>query len=364
MTTKPHAGMPPLDASADKTSLFEFWPMALFYFPVVLYIGWLILRFRGLMLPTASNPDLPFSGLVGESKTEVLNQVDGDARDWVAAYARVRRTGRDETVAKLDAARAELGLDYPVVLKPDIGMRGAGVQVAKTPDMLKAYVDAFPEGADIVLQYLIPYEGEAGLFYVREPGAKHGRITSLTLKYFPVVTGDGEKTLRQLILETPRAGKLFHLYAERFAGALDAPVEAGKTMRLAFAGNHSKGTIFRNGNAYINDALTERFDALARSVGEFYIGRFDVRFRDWDSFLRGENFQILEINGAGGESTHIWDSRTGLFEAWGVVMQQYRWIYQFGAINRARGFACSKPGELYKAWRHELAISKNYPTTH
>jgi len=362
---KLHAGMPPLDASADKLSVFEFWPMAIFYLPVIVYILWLMLRYRGVMLPTCANPDLPYSGLVGESKTEVLDQMSGDGRGTIAPYMRIRRTGDSAaTVQALTDAMDRLKLDFPVVLKPDIGMRGAGVQVAASHGDLWRYVDLFPEGSDIVIQYLIPHDGEAGVFYVRRPCETQGQITSLTLKYFPKVVGDGQTPLRDLIAATPRAGKVMHLYAQRFADRLDDVVPAGQSIRLAFAGNHSKGTIFRNGNAYISAAMTARFDALARDMGEFYIGRFDVRFDDWGQFVDGQDFTVLEVNGVGGEATHIWDSRMLLRDAWAAVMAQYRWAYEIGAWNKRRGFRPTRPLDLYRAWRHEIEITRHYPTTH
>jgi len=67
---------------------------------------------------------------------------------------------------------------------------------------------------------LVNCEGEAGVFYVREPHEAHGRILSLTLKYFPYVLGDGTSTLQQLILRDPRAGKLANIYLPRFEGRL------------------------------------------------------------------------------------------------------------------------------------------------
>ena len=53
----------------------------------------------------------------------------------------------------------------------------------------------------------------------------------------------------------------------------------------------------------------------------------------------GSLLPIVEVNGAGAESTHIWDRRTGLLEAWRDLMRQYRCLFQIGAANRARGFS-------------------------
>ncbi|NVJ99864.1 MAG: D-alanine--D-alanine ligase [Alphaproteobacteria bacterium] len=365
---KPHAGMPALDASAAETSWFEFAPAHLFYTPIALYCGWLSLRHLGLTLPTGSNPSLPYSGLVGESKHDVLRQIGESARAWVSPYVKILRwRGEDAVGRTLDEAKTEMreaGLVYPLVAKPDIGMRGAGVQVVKSDTDLQAYIRSFPPGANFILQTLVDAEGEAGVFYVRHPDEEKGRVISLTLKYFPSVTGDGTHTLRELIFADARAGKLAHLYLERHRSRLSEVIPAGEKVRLAFAGNHCRGTIFRNGNDEITDAMTDRFDEIAKSMGDFFVGRFDVRFGDFDAFKAGHGFRIIEVNGAGGEATHIWDSRTKLYEAYGTLMRQFGHLYAIGAKNRRLGHKPTPLRKLIKAWWHEKRLTGHYPITH
>ena len=48
-----------------------------------------------------------------------------------------------------------------------------------------------------MLQAFSADPGEAGIFYIRHPDEATGRVTSLTLKSSPVVTGDGRQTLRR-----------------------------------------------------------------------------------------------------------------------------------------------------------------------
>lgn len=364
----PHAGMPALDASAEGTSWFEFAPAHLFYTPVALYCGWLSLRHFGPTLLTNANPSLPYSGLVGESKHAVLSEMKGDARDLVSPYMQQLRWGGegglDRTVAEAMATIDSETFKFPLVAKPDIGMRGVGVQVVRSEFDLRGYASTFPSGANFILQALVDEEGEAGVFYIREPGDAKGRITSLTLKYFPRVRGDGNRTLRQLILDDPRAGQLAHLYMDRHQDRLDQIIADGESVRLAFAGSHSRGTIFRNGNDQITEAMTDAFDRVARSIDEFYIGRLDVRFGDFEAFKNGEGFRIIEINGAGGEQTHIWDARTTLMEAYRALLQQFGALYRIGAANRRRGFKPTSLKTLIKVWLGEKKLTKHYPITH
>ena len=364
----PHAGMPALDASAEGVSWFEFAPAHLFYTPVALYCGWLSLRHLGPTLLTNANPSLPYSGLVGESKHAVLSEVKGEVRNLVSPYIQQLRWGGegglDRSVNEAMEMITNDGLSFPLVAKPDIGMRGVGVQIVRTQADLRSYASTFPAGANFILQALIDEEGEAGVFYIREPGDAKGRITSLTLKYFPRVLGNGKKKLRELILDDPRAGKLAHLYMDRHQERLDQIVPDGESVRLAFAGSHSRGTIFRNGNDQITEAMTDAFDRIARSIDEFYIGRLDVRFGDFEAFRKGQGFRIIEINGAGGEQTHIWDARTTLSEAYRALLQQFGALYRIGAANRRRGFKPTSLKTLIKVWLGEKKLTKHYPITH
>jgi hypothetical protein len=356
--------MPPL-APAPALSAFEFWPTRFFYLPVWAYVGWLALRHRGVRLPLVANPSFPAGGLVGESKSAVLDLVGEGARDWFAPHIGFDRTAApagEEAHAAIALARAR-GLDFPLVAKPDLGCRGAGVRPVRDMAELEAYLAGFPAGARLVLQALIDWEGEAGVFWVRLPGEARGRIISLTLKYFPYVMGDGVSTVEALIRADPRAGPLAHLYLPRHEKRLGAVLPAGEALRLAFAGSHSRGAIFRDGTALVTEAMARRFDEIASAIPEFWFGRFDVRFADIAALQRGEEFRILEVNGAGAEATHIWDSRMTLGEAYRSLFRQWGLLWEVGARNRRRGFRPEPVGEFLARWRREKELVPVYPPT-
>ncbi|MFT3956479.1 MAG: ATP-grasp domain-containing protein [Piscinibacter sp.] len=372
-TRQPHQGMPPLEQGGAPLSFFEFWPMWAFYPPVALYAAWLMVRHRGVLLPTVANPSFPAGGLVGESKSQILAMARHHAAEVVADFIAVDRpamteqavqgsTVDDEVEEALQRLRCA-GLSLPVVAKPDLGCRGVGVKLIRTVAQLRGYLDAFPRGARLILQRFVDFEGEAGVFYVRQPGQERGRIVSITLKYFPHVVGDGQRSLRELILADPRAGRLPHLYLHRHAQRLDSVPRAGEAVRLAFAGSHSRGAIFRDGSHLVTPAMEARFDAIARALPEFWFGRFDVRFADFAQVRAGGDFTIVEVNGAGAESTHIWDRRTPLWVAWRDLMRQYRWLFEIGAANRARGHRSMSIADFLRAWRREKALTPLYPPT-
>jgi len=339
-------------------SPFEFWPGWLFYAPVV--IQWIALGLwhRDLSLPTATNPRIETGGLCGERKSELLDQVSGAARARVAPYVLVAASA---TVAEAEAALYRAELTYPVVLKPDIGCNGTGVRLlAGTADLATA-LPLYPRDVHLVLQRYVAWEGEAGLFYVREPGEARGRLTSLTLKHAPAVVGDGRRTLRELVLADPRAGVVPHLYLPRLAGRLDSVPPSGDVVRLVLTGNHCKGSVFRDGCDQITPAMTDAVEAVLRSLPDFHFGRIDVRYRSLSALRRGEDFAIIEINGAGSEATHIWDARTTFWKAQRDQLRQFAAAWRIGAANRRAGFKSSGLRAMYVAWRRQVRLMASYP---
>jgi len=360
-------GMPPINLQQPPLSFYEFWPTWLFYIPIALTWGVLALRYRSITLPTVANPLFPEGDLTGESKSKILDLVLPEGKKWFARHATYKRPNQERAIAA-DMQRAmsvlsKAGISFPVVTKPDIGCRGVGVRLAKNKKELADYIANFPPGQTILFQEYIPYEPEAGIFYIRLPGAPQGFIFSITLKYFPRVIGDGRSTLRELIEKDPRAGRIKHVYLPRHASQLERVLLPGETFRLNFAGSHSRGTIFRNGNTYITTSMCDIFDRVAKTIPEFYFGRFDVRFPDFKTLQSGENFKIVEINGAGGEATSIWDSATPLGEAYKTLIRQWALLYRIGSLNRARGFQPVSIAILLQNYWLEKKLSRIYPLT-
>jgi len=198
------------------------------------------------------------------------------------------------------------------------------------------------------LQRYVAAPKEAGIFYYRFPGGLKGHILGITRKEFPYITGDGGHTIRQLIERDSRARLIAHTYLRRFGTQAERVPEAGERVRLVEAGNHCQGCEFRDGSDLCTTELLQSFDAISQGIPGFYVGRFDVRYRDDDDLRRGKHFQIIELNGAASEATHIYDSRNSLWSAYRTLFRQWRVVYAIGAANRRRGF---RPPSSYAVWR-------------
>jgi hypothetical protein len=56
----------------------------------------------------------------------------------------------------------------------------------------------------------------------------------------------------------------------------------------------------------------------------FYFGRFDIRAESWDALKDQGRYMILEVNGVGGEPTHIYDPTISLLKAWKDLCKSWR----------------------------------------
>lgn len=356
-------GMPPLDMSGKSLSFYEFWPAWLMYAPVVILWLWLAMRHRSLTLPLIANPGISLSGLVGARKSDLLRQASENSRQWILPWIayRVGMNDIEHQANVLERLMRRHHIDYPVVGKPDIGCRGAGVKLLRDSQALRAYLRSYPRDANLLIQKLASYEPEAGVFYVRYPDSKRGTITSLALKYSPYVVGDGQSTLRELIEADPRAGRVKHLYTERFRDQLDTIIEKDHPFRLVFSVSHCRGAVFRDGAAYITEALRQRLDYILSGFPEFHYGRLDIKFKSLESLRLGTDLEIVEINGASSESLHIWDRQTPFISALKTLLRQYKQLFDIGRLNRARGYRPPGLAELLRAWRREKTLIVQYP---
>jgi membrane protein DedA with SNARE-associated domain len=361
---------------APIVSSFEFWPPWLFYLPLAPYYLWLTIRYRGWLIPTCANPSIYGGGLIGESKQEILELVPKQWRHHVAKTVRLRAS--DETVEqRMETARrllAEANLDYPLVAKPDIGQRGAGIRPLGGDEELYEYLTDFPAAADLLLQRRVDLSAdavaipendfpwvEAGVFWWRLPGRSRGEVVSITLKQLPVVIGDGRSTLRELIEADPRATRVKTTYFKKAQDRLDSTPHEDERVALVFAGNHCQGAIFRDGREFSDAPFARKIDEIACSMKDFTFGRFDVRFADWPAFISGEAFEIIEINGAGGEMTHIWDARATLGESYLTLFHQWQTLFRIGRAARDRGVQPLTAREFFAAVRRYRSLARSYP---
>ncbi len=332
-----------------RKSRWEFWPAWAEYLPLVPYLLYLAFRHRSTTLFTAANPGIPTGGFVGESKSQILRGLERES-GFVAEFELIPGdipSARRWRYAKAFAERA----GWPVVLKPDRGERGMGVAIIRSGDELKEYLAAHP--GDTIIQRFAPGL-EFGIFYYRFPGEPKGRISSITEKRFPSVTGDGRRTLRELILQDDRAVCQAATYIQASRRAVDGIPSAGERVQLVELGTHCRGAIFLDGARHRSDALTAAVDRMSQALPGFYFGRFDIRTKSLDDLQAGR-FLVVELNGVSGEAAHIYDPAVSIWEAYRTMFTHWRIAFEIGSANRKLGARVMPVGELVQAIRSRRA---------
>jgi membrane protein DedA with SNARE-associated domain len=367
-----HGGMPFLAAHRSAVAAAERIPPALFYLPMIANWVRLGLRYRSLTLPSAANPAIASGGMWGESKASYFDDIAPAERGAVATYVVMQR-GRHGASAGDDMATAlslldGAGMTFPVVAKPDIGWHGYGVRRLNDALDLRRYLQEFGAGPRIIFQDFVPHDGEAAVLYARAPGEKHGRIRSLTLRYYPHVVGDGQLPLRELIRRDPRARWKARLHLgldPSHRGIPQAELNRvparGEVVQIALIGNQRAGGIYFDAGRHITAAMEERFDAIARAMTEFHYGRFDIRFESLEALARGDDFKIVEINGIGGEAIDAWDPGFSTLQTYRRLLEEQAVLFRIGDANRARGFVPTPVGEFVGLLRDQTRLIRLYP---
>ncbi|PJZ43600.1 carboxylate--amine ligase [Leptospira kmetyi] len=312
----------------------EFWPAWLFYAPLVPYIVYLTIRHRGFGTICAANPGIPLGGLVGESKDQILKNLNSE---HVLKFLKVSRgpedTKKEFEILKLKTSRSKF--KYPYILKPDAGQRGAGLKLVKNDSEVLECLRS--TNVDLIAQEYHAGPEEAGIFYYRFPGENKGKIFSITQKTFPILEGNGNDSLGELILKHARFRYQWKVFYERHKREWNTVLNRGEKRRLAEAGNHCQGTLFTDGTRLITDELTEKIDQISKTFSGFYFGRYDVRYRSEETFKKGKEFGIVELNGITSESTNLYDPSFSIWKMYSILFEQWNLLFKIGSENRKRG---------------------------
>ncbi|RZJ34020.1 MAG: D-alanine--D-alanine ligase [Flavobacterium sp.] len=323
-----------------KLTHWEYWPFQIVYIPVYFQWLWYGIRARSIFFFNASNPSIKNGGFFMESKKEIYDLIPQEF------YPRTVRLNACSSFNSMKAKIEAAGISYPFIVKPDIGQRGSAVKRVNTPDELVKY--AGKGEFDFLAQDLIPYANEVGIFYVRFPNEREGKITGIVSKEFLIVTGNGRSTMEELIKKDPRYEMQLKPLKREYAEKLNEILADGEKRNLVPYGNHIRGAKFIDASHLISPALTKTMNDVCLQIPGFYFGRLDVMYDSWEKLERGQNFQLVEVNGAASEPTHIYDPKHSIFFAWKELTRHIGYMFRISVANH-------KKGAPYLSFRHGMA---------
>ncbi|PHR74024.1 MAG: D-alanine--D-alanine ligase [Lutibacter sp.] len=305
---------------------WEYWPTFMFYLPNIPYVIYLAIKAKSPVFYTATNPAIKNSGDGTESKYKTVQLIPKKYRPKT-----VFATPNEDFKTVLMNIETE-EIKFPLIAKPDIGFRGMLVKKINSENELKEYLKKYH--INIIIQEFITYKHECGILYCRLPNEKKGTITSITLKKFSTVIGNGKSTLSELILIDERAKIYYNLFQEIHNENMLLIPKHGEEVILTAIGNHSKGTEFLGGNDLINERLINTIDTINKQINGWYYGRLDIKYDTFEGLEKGDNFKILEINGIISEATHVFDSKKySYFDAVKAIKNHWKTVYNIAIIN-------------------------------
>jgi len=282
-----------------KLKNWEYWSSKIIYLPTFfLWVGYAI-KFRTIKFYAHSNPAIVNGGLHGDGKMAVYKLFPENL------YPKTVLSTANNSEPAIKTALKAKQMNFPLIVKPDVGYRGIGVAIVNNMKELIAYANTIH--ADFLIQEIAAFPNEIGLFYYRLPNEKAGKISGITLKTFLTVVGNGRDNITELLKKDPR----HEMQISKLSTQLNLAeiLQKDEKRCLVPFGNHNRGTLFTDGEKHITPQLEQTFNAILSKIEGLNYGRLDIRFNSFKELEAGKNFLILEMNGAKSEPTHIYDPK-------------------------------------------------------
>ncbi len=324
-----------------KLRSWEYWPAYITNIPVVFFWLWQAIRTGKLFFFSTVNPAVKTGGMMGDSKMDILMDVPPEFIPKSFLF-------HPNVTIKEDILNTLLinDIKFPIIAKPDVGERGLHVQKLESELDLEKYLKR--ANYSLIIQEYVNLPMEVTILCYRIPENEEAAITSVCVKEFLHVQGDGKATIRELIERDERAGLYLDILTEKWAPSWDKIPSSNEKIWLQPIGNHCKGTKFINANEMIDSELEKTFIDILDRMDGYYYGRFDMRCLDWESLKRGENFKILEFNGACSEPAHIYDPSFGVFKAYKAYWKQWGIMARIFKMQDQKGI---QPISFSEAWQ-------------
>lgn len=308
---------------------WEYWPFQVVYIPIYFLWAFYAVKAKSIFFFNASNPTIKNGGFIMESKKAIYDLIPE------RYYPKTELIKEGTSVAEINAVIEQSNIRYPFIAKPDIGLRGSGVKKINTAHELEQY--AVKANFDYLIQDLIPFQNEVGIFYVRYPNHKKGKITGIVSKEFLIITGNGVATVEELIKVNPRYELQLKVLKREYGNTLLKVLPIGERLNLVPYGNHARGAKFLDGSHWITEKLEDTINEMCLQIPGFFFGRMDVMYNSFQELENGKNFAVVELNGAASEPTHIYDPRHSLFFAWKELARHITYMYEISVENNKNG---------------------------
>jgi hypothetical protein len=308
----------------------EYWSSNVFFIPLSFYIVYLAIRARSPFFFSAANPAIPTGGLVGENKADISR--------WIPTKYRPKNIAISSSMSmsEIEKLLDDAFLKFPLIIKPTVGARGLLVKKINSKKEIQQHIQQFP--TEFLIEEYIDYPVEAAVLYWRNPETNKSGISSVTVKEFLHVIGNGHASIKELLMLNPRGVlQVPRLMKERTELLASIPASNTKII-VEPIGNHCRGTKFMNFNHLISPEMVVAFDKIQANLPDCYLFRLDLKTPSVSDLQNGKNIKIMEINGVGSDPAHIYDPKFPLWGMYAAYFGLWQKIFEVStAVHRLRG---------------------------
>ena len=291
---------------------------------------------------------IPAGGFVLESKSAILARLPPEV---VPRFARLELPADPaERVRRAAAAIEALGLDFPVVGKPDVGERGAGVAILHDGEDLRLWLEAATgvgpapgvRAGRGVRRLLRPPPGGAARPHLLD----HREELPDRRRRRPAHPRGADPRRRPRGLHGADLPRAQRRAARRGAGRGRAHRAGRHRQPLPGRGLPRRPARWRRRSSPRASTGSPAPSTASTSGASTCARRASRRFR------RGEELSVIELNGVTSEATHIYEPGASLLAAWRTLFEQWRLAFAIGRRERRARRARPTPlGELARPAR-------------
>jgi hypothetical protein len=318
----------------------EYWHPNVYFIPLGFYMFYLACRARSPFFFSAANPSIPTGGLIGEDKADISN--------WIPSVYRPKNITISSSMSMFDIQQKlkEVGLTFPIIMKPTVGARGLLVEKMNSLAEIKQHLWSYP--TSFLLEEYIDFPIEAAVLYWKNPETGKSGISSVTVKEFLHVVGDGQLTVEELLMQNPRGVLQVPRLMTEKSDLMHSIPSAGEKVVVEQIGNHVRGTKFLNFNHLITSEMVAAYDKIQANLPDTYLFRLDLKTPSVSDLQNGKNIKIMEINGVGADPAHVFDPNYPLLGVYSAYFGLWKKIFEISTAQHRRGV----PYMTWKEFKH------------
>ncbi len=297
---------------------YEFWPFWLFYIPAYCYYFYLAIKAKRWVYFSTLNTCMDYGGAFLSSKNNYLKFIP---KNWMPRTVYAQKNDLFEKTQKL---LSENNITFPLIVKPDMGERGKNVALIYSEKELENYLLNIKE--PVLIQEYISYPIELGILFFWDTNNKPC-ISSIGVKKFCEIEGNGKDTLEKIVLKNHRIAKRKNILKEKFKPKWQQIIPKGEKILIEPIGNHNLGTTFYDGRKYYSEEMLSWVVECVKNIPGFNYGRLDLKIENWSAFRQNRGVKLLEINGVNSEPIHIYDPNYFILNAYKDIFYHMKIIY-------------------------------------